>query len=645
VTATVELSDALDAFRRGDLDRAQAIAQQALDAGPSAGWQHLLGLIHCRRGDPSAGVEWLLRACEAEPGNPAFRVIADRALVDAGRAAEVLAMPEPPPIASPAALAMWQVRGEAADAAADDCESERAWRTIAAAAPSDWRAWANLGEALARLGRWKEASDALARAVRLNPGEPPLQRKYASALGHAGFHEQGAEQLRRIVDSGDADCETRLTLARVYADLGRHDESIEQLEKAARAVGASADEGLIRVAIQPGAPVGDSEIAAVRELALLLERTNRLEALRNLVEDAERFGISPERLGYPMALLALRDGDSARARELLRTEDAERDPVRWHVLMARIEEDLGNSGAAFAEAEAMHAAVPNRDDWRRRAGGYLHKIERFAETVGSAWVAKLVPLAPGPRRAPAFLVGFPRSGTTLLDTFLRGHPETRVVEEQNMLNAAEAVIGDFAELPERSPHELEQARRAYFAELDRHVEPRFDGLVIDKLPLNMLGLPIVYSLFPDARVIFAQRHPCDVVLSCFLQAFAQNDAMACFLDLHDSARLYDAAMRLFSTSRELLPLKFHTLVYEELIADPEAALRPTVDFLGLDWREELLDYRSTARARGTINTPSYAQVVKPLSKAPAGRWRRYREQLEPVLPLLLPWAERLGYDP
>jgi hypothetical protein len=85
------------------------------------------------------------------------------------------------------------------------------------------------------------------------------------------------------------------------------------------------------------------------------------------------------------------------------------------------------------------------------------------------------------------------------------------------------------------------------------------------------------------------------------------------------------------------------LVYEGLVADPNRALRPLIDFLGLEWRPELLDHRATAKARGAIITPSYDQVIQPLSKAPSGRWRRYERQLEPVLPVLLPWAERLGY--
>jgi hypothetical protein len=243
------------------------------------------------------------------------------------------------------------------------------------------------------------------------------------------------------------------------------------------------------------------------------------------------------------------------------------------------------------------------------------------------------------------LVGFPRSGTTLLDTFLMGHPDTEVLEEFHMLGAAETVLGNTAGLPHRSAEQLEQARRAYFAELDRHTDRAFGGLIVDKLPLNMLGLPVIYSLFPDAKIIFAQRHPCDAVLSGFMQSFTLNDAMACFLTIVDAADLYDSAMSLFTRSRDALQVGVHTLVYEELVADPAAALQPLIAFLGLDWRPELLDHRATARSRGAIITPSYDQVVQPLSKAPSGRWRRYEAQLEPVLPVLMPWAERLGYSP
>src|SRR5205085_873088 len=118
--------------------------------------------------------------------------------------------------------------------------------------------------------------------------------------------------------------------------------------------------------------------------------------------------------------------------------------------------------------------------------------------------------------------------------------------------------------------------------------------------------------------------------------FKLNHAMASFLTIEDAADLYDAAMTMWTRSREAVPQSIHTVVYERLTDDPEAELRPMIEFLGLDWRDSMLDHQATAEKRGLITTASYDQVVRPLSAAPRGRWRRYRRELEPVLPILLP---------
>jgi len=653
VQGNSRISEAFVAFRRGELARARALAKAQLDAerGPPE-VDHLLGLIDCREGRLESGVGHLRAAVDAQPHNAAFRVMLARALIDAGRAEEALDVAVASKDTSPAALALWHARAEAAQAVADHSAAAEAWQLLCTARPDDWRSWANYGDALAGLERWEEAAQALRRAWTLNPTELPIQQNFTAALTRAGFQAEAVDQLRYMLDSGADDAGTRLMLSRLLADLGRPEESMAELDKAARlAVGDGATgEGssdLIRIALpdrtaQSGPPSAD-EMRALRELALLLERTNRMDALRTLLEDAEALGIAREQLGYPAAAIALRDGDAAEAKRLLELENPENDAVRWHRLMAKILDALGDTGAAFAAAVAMNRAVQDFDDWVRKGAEYSRRIHSLAQMVTPAWAKRLRPVRPGPRRSPAFLVGFPRSGTTLLDTFLMGHPDTAVLEEFHMLGAAEAMLGNIAHLPDRTPEELEQARRAYFVELDRHVDRDFGGLIVDKLPLNMLGLPVIHSLFPDARIIFAQRHPCDAVLSGFMQSFTLNDAMACFLTIDGAAGLYDSAMSLFSASRDALPIASHTLVYEQLVADPEAALRPLIDFLGLAWRPALLDYRSTAKARGAIITPSYDQVVQPLTKAPSGRWRRYARELEPVLPILLPWAERLGY--
>lgn len=159
----------------------------------------------------------------------------------------------------------------------------------------------------------------------------------------------------------------------------------------------------------------------------------------------------------------------------------------------------------------------------------------------------------------------------------------------------------------------------------------------------MLSLPLIASLFPDAKIIFAQRHPCDCVLSCFMQGFILRNSMASFMDLSDAADMYDAAMGVYTAAADQALLPTHTLVYEDLVDDPDAVMRPLISFLGLDWRDQLLDHRATAARRGAIKTPSYDSAGQPLSKRPVAKWRRYQAQLAPVLPTLVPWAERLGY--
>jgi hypothetical protein len=318
--------------------------------------------------------------------------------------------------------------------------------------------------------------------------------------------------------------------------------------------------------------------------------------------------------------------------------------MRWHSLMARVADALGDPDTAFAEADAANRSEPDFEHWQARGQDHIQFIRELGDAITPEWAVRLEPLTDDHRTPLASLVGFPRSGTTLLDTFLLGHPNATVLEEIPLIRAAESTLGDMRELPERSPAELKGARDAYIAQLSSHTDPGFSGLVIDKMPLNMLAAPYLFSLFPEAPFIFAQRHPCDAVLGCFMQSFAPNAGMACFLDIHTAAQFYDAAMRLWTRSREALSLRVHTIVYEQLVVDPEAALRPLIEFLGLEWRPELLDHRATARARSGISTPSYNQVTQPLSRAASGRWKRYEKQLEPVLPILLPWAERLGYE-
>jgi hypothetical protein len=117
-----------------------------------------------------------------------------------------------------------------------------------------------------------------------------------------------------------------------------------------------------------------------------------------------------------------------------------------------------------------------------------------------------------------------------------------------------------------------------------------------------------------------------------------------FLTLDAAAEFYDLAFSLWERANALVPVNVHTIVYEKLVDDPEAQLRPLAEWLGLDWRDEMLDHANTAAGRNFIATASYAQVTEPIYRRSVGRWEKYRDYLAPVLPLLRPWAGKFGYS-
>jgi len=247
-----------------------------------------------------------------------------------------------------------------------------------------------------------------------------------------------------------------------------------------------------------------------------------------------------------------------------------------------------------------------------------------------------------------FLVGFPRSGTTLLDQFLDAHGDIQVIEELPVLlplrNEVQADGGYPEGLADLSVEKINELRALYLSQLE---EAGFDPqatTVINKLPLNLIHVGLLARIFPEARLILALRHPVDAVLSCFMQDFQLNASMAYFLTLKDSAALYEAVMSLWGQYRDMLSLNVAEVRYEDLIADPKAALADTLSLLELSWEEGQGDHVAHAHARGSIRTPSYGQVTQPLYDRAADRWRRYETHLEGVLPRLVPFVRDFGYD-
>ena len=192
--------------------------------------------------------------------------------------------------------------------------------------------------------------------------------------------------------------------------------------------------------------------------------------------------------------------------------------------------------------------------------------------------------------------------------------------------------------------EVKIASGIYLEELKKHVKVGEKAVVIDKLPLNILHIPLINRVFPNAKFILALRHPLDCVLSCWMQDFELNPAMANMYELQRIVDFYDAAMSIFKLSDERYALDVHKVRYEDLVLNFKKNVSDLLTFLNLEWEPELIDYQKTARARGGIYTPSYSQVVKPIYDTASYRWKYYEEYLETYKSRMVPWIREYGYS-
>ncbi|MGO1121232.1 tetratricopeptide repeat-containing sulfotransferase family protein [Rhodovibrionaceae bacterium A322] len=396
--------------------------------------------------------------------------------------------------------------------------------------------------------------------------------------------------------------------------------------------------------------------SAVVNLCFTLHRQNRLDDCREeALEGLKRFP------SHPLLHLVLSkcddiSGDKEKALSRVVDLDLSDSPdnVKQQVLfhLGRLHDLVGDPHKGFVclqEANRLQAVSEGSKRYSKKR--YLDKISLFKEKFTADWCKSwsITPSLPEGQKSPAFLVGFPRSGTTLLDQILDAHPGIQVMDEFSLINQLEVQIrrdfkGDYPEvLADLPPALIQTYRDAYFAMVERAIERQPGTQLIDKLPLNNVQAGLIHRLFPDALFISARRHPCDCVLSTFIICFSPNDAMNNFYSIEESAHLYDEVMTLWGQYQKVLDLNVVTHRYEDLIENLEGVVSPILTALGLEWDDAVTRYAEHARAKGAINTPSFHSVIQPLYTTARYRWQRYAEEMEPARKILAPHIEAFGY--
>ena len=528
----------------------------------------------------------------------------------------------------------------------------------------------NLGNVFRELGRFQDAINGYQKSLVIQPDYIDALGNLGATYQKLGLYQDAANYFRKMIALSPDLSTAHTNLGAALTKLGQFDEAVACNQKAIELKPDSAEAhcnlgsafmGLekfeaAQLSFEYAIKVQSDFVLAHSNLAEVFEKTNRTDDLRSAVADAKRYCSNDLRLALHEAQLLMRDGDFATARSVLENAPEQQVEAQYlsgkAQLLGKVCDRLGDAKAAFAYFEnsnrlSLQTPEAKHVDARR----YRKKIEQSLKYATPEWVESWTELTPDEdQAAPVFLVGFPRSGTTLLDTILRSHPEISIAEEApTILCVKEALIhkgGNYAEaVAGLDAAGLAALRSLYFEQLNKHIDATAKtSVVIDKMPLHLIDADLIHRLFPKARFVFLLRHPCDCVFSCFMQEFQLNDAMANFLDLQDAATLYDKSMQVWEQYQATLPLQVHTVHYEALIDDLQGTIEPILKFLGLNWEDRLKDYAATALKRKKINTPSYNQVTQPLYSRARGRWVNYTDNLEPVLPTLLPWAKHFGYE-
>lgn len=646
--------------RANRLDEAAALAADAWKSAADPVLAALAGAVEFHRGRFEPAAAYLRVAHRAKPGDMVVRANLADALFRIDRHDEVLALCDDASLRADASLRLARFAGHLHQQAGDFAAAAACYRLIVERAPDDWGALNNLGNALNANGQRDEALDALRKARDLAPDSAPILLNLGNTLIEARLGDEAEAVFVSAASQYTDDVKPVLALYNLYREAGLEEQAFTRISEAAAL--APTDPKILTDHGQEAARRNQYDIAeaayekalavqpgfgpAMVGLASVYERVNREAELDPLHARALNEKADDQTVSFIEALRFERAGQFEEANTAL--EKAGNAIVSGRLLHLRgtVLDRLGRYDEAFetfAEMNRHWQADPTRP--RDRARDYRDAMTSADALLSPDWLAGwTTPPAPDRRRTPVFLVGFPRSGTTLLDTMLMADPSVLVLEEEPFLVEAENELGGIDALPNASADAIAAARDGYFARVEAMSGPIGDRLVIDKHPMHLNKVAIARRLFPDARFILALRHPADVLLSCFITNFRINNAMANFLDLDDAATLYELTFRHWEKARTLFGAPVREVVYERLVLDSARELRPLFDWLGLAWPDSGIDHQDAARRRGAVSTASYAQVVEPIYSRSAGRWARYRQHLQPVLPVLGPWVDRFGYS-
>lgn len=453
-----------------------------------------------------------------------------------------------------------------------DAPAEQLLRRALALAPGFAVARQDLARLLYRLHRYSEALPEFDRLIAADPTHLGARNLKASILDRIGEHDAAIALYRELLAEDPGRARVWMTLGHVFKALGRIDEAVDAYRRS--------------IAAEPALGEGWWGLANLKTFRFSAEDVATIEVL------LAGTSLSPE------------------------------DRLHLGFALGKAREDMGEDEAAFAaytEANRVRRVAQPLDAKMLPA-----LIARSAAAFAPELIARNAG-AGDPAPDPIFVVGLPRSGSTLVEQILASHPAIEATMELPDLPRLASMIPNYPEaLASLTPADLRQLGARYLAatRIQRKTDRPF---FVDKLPANFLFVGLIRLILPNAKIVDVRRHPLGCGVSLFRQHFATGHAFA--YDLAEIGRYYADYVRLMALWDERFPGAVHRLIYEDLVADSEGEVRHLLAYLGLSFDPACLRFHETARA---VRTPSAEQVRRPLNTDGLDQWRRYINWLSPL---------------
>jgi tetratricopeptide (TPR) repeat protein len=613
----IDLSEAIEQHRRGELELAASSYQAALAEDPDRHEAlHYLGLLALQQGDARSAAALVARAVAIRPEVASYHATVGEAY--------------------------WAL-GQPSRAIASYRESLRLF-------PDNAEALSNLGSMLKAEGNINEAIACLLRAVALRPDLAAAHNNLGSALQQHGDLTAAARHFRAAVRLDASIAEAHSNLGLVLLEQGDPEEAVGYSNEAVRLrpefVAARLNLGNVLQALGRLGEADECFRAAIRlqptsaaahaGLAGVLDELGDLKGSVASLREAQR--CNPRHTGA-LARLATRLGDHLPRDDQATIERLLADPSvppagRWPMQfgLAQVCDARGEFGRAAALATLANAL--QYDDFQRRRLAYDPSAhERFVDGLLAAFSLQFFAKVRGwglETERPVFVVGMPRSGTTLVEQILSSHPRVFGAGELQLArNAFRAIpqITGRGGLPHESLGQLDPDAFAVLAR--RHIDALADrnesaDRVVDKMPENTLYLGLLAALFPGAKFIHCRRDLRDSALSCWMTNFGQV-RWAC--DQHHIASRAAAYRRVMDHWRRVLPVPVLEVDYESIVRDVESVSRQLVAWCALDWDAACLAFDKNPRP---VRTASAAQVRRRIYSSSVGRWKNYENPLAPL---------------